>query len=185
MAISWRDRCNAMRPELFDAVGRRLIEQRVEHVAGSIRIRKELAVVLLVQGDTGRFEEPYCRVHGQRPQHAPDDGWRTAPEVAFRDDAIRDIAPAAAADENLRARLPRAIEQSNAQRRIPHSREDCGSETGCTGADDQDVTVCISHAGIHDIVIQPRSAVRGPERAQSFCRAGNPRAAGRGLRTAD
>ena len=145
-----------MRPELFDAVERRLIEQGVEHVAGSIRIGKELAVVFFVECDTGRLEEPYCRVHGQRPENTADHGRRTTPEVAFRDDAIRDVAPAAAADEDLRAGLPRAIEQSNAQGRIPHSREDRGRETGCTGANDQDVTVCISHAGIHDIVIQVR-----------------------------
>jgi hypothetical protein len=137
---------------LFDAVERRLSEQGIEHVAGSIRIRKELAIVFFVEGDTGRLEEPYCRVHRQRPQNTADHGRRTTPEVTFRDDAIRDVASAAPADEDLRAGLSCAIEQANAQGRIPPSREDGCRETGCTGADDQDVAVCITHVGIHDIV---------------------------------
>ena len=153
---------------------RGLIEQRVEDVAGAIRVRKELPVVFLVQGDAGRLEEADRRVHGQRPQHPTDDGGWTAPVVAVRDDAIRDVAAATAADEDLRARRPRAIEQPNAEGRVPHAREDRGGEASRAGADDQNVTVRITHVGIHDIVIagspqsvRPRSSQLSDRTADS------------------
>src|SRR5207237_4261783 len=62
-----------------------------------------------------------------------------APEVAFADRRVGDVAAAAAADEDLRAGRARALEQDERGRWVEAAREDRRREAGRARADDRDV----------------------------------------------
>ncbi len=90
-----------------------LAQKRVEHVTGAIGIREELAVLLLVERHTERFE-PCDRVRGSQPaKHAADDRGLATPEIPLRDGNVGDVTARTAADENLRARFGRTVEKGD------------------------------------------------------------------------
>src|SRR6185295_10281438 len=117
----------------------RFVEQRVEHVARPIGIRKEFAAGFFVERHADLAEERDGVGDRERPENAADDRRRPAPEIAFGDRRIRDVAAAAAADQNLGAGRARAVEDDDRSRWIEAAREDRGREPGGAGADDRDV----------------------------------------------
>ena len=116
-------------------------KQRVEHVARSIAVGKQLAAGLFVKRHAELPEKHNCLVHRKRLQHAPHDGRSPAPEVPLGDDRVGDVAAGAAAHENFRARFPCGFDQHNRSRAILPPREDCRREAGCTGSDNRHI-VC-------------------------------------------
>jgi hypothetical protein len=113
--------------------------QRIEHVAGAMRIGEELAVGFLVQRDAEPGEEGDRVGDGQAAQHLSNDAAPSAPEIAIENRAVGDVAAAAAADEDFRAWLPGAIEHENPEIRARTADEDGGSQPRGAGADHQDV----------------------------------------------
>ena len=115
-------------------------QQRVEHVAGAVRVGKELAVRFLVQGDADVAKEGDRVGDRKRAQHAADDRRTAAPEITLGDDDVGDVAARAAADEDFRARALRAVEQHDRTALVEAADEDCRREAGGAGADDGDVS---------------------------------------------
>src|SRR5436853_528476 len=56
-----------------------LAQQRFEHIARAVRVRKQLAVRFLVQAHADLTEEVDGVVDGEGSQHAADDGWTSTP----------------------------------------------------------------------------------------------------------
>src|SRR5437762_3480344 len=117
----------------------RFAQQRLQHVARATRDRKQLAAGFLAEAHADLVEEPNGVGNRKRAQHAADDRRRAAPEVAFADRRVGDVAAAAAADEDLRAGGARALEQDERGRWVEAAREDRRREAGRARADDRDV----------------------------------------------
>ena len=78
--------------EQSDTPGVRFTEQRVEHVAGAVRIGKQLAVRFLVQRDTELAKEGDRLADRERAQDLSNDRAAAAPEVPVRDRGIGHVA---------------------------------------------------------------------------------------------
>jgi hypothetical protein len=73
-------------------------------------------MLLLVKRDADLLEKLGGPVRRKRSQHIADDAGGPAPEVPFRDGAVRDVATRAAAHEDLRADRSSPVEAHDAQR---------------------------------------------------------------------
>ncbi len=113
-----RQRLHAAAVQPFDAELRTFREQRLQHIARPVRVGKQLAVRLFVQGHAEVGEELHGLRHWQRAQHLADGRARTAVEVALRNRGVGDVAAAAAAHQDLRAWSPGTINQPHARRAI-------------------------------------------------------------------
>ena len=120
-----------------DGVG--FTQERVEHVAGAVRVGKQLAAGFLVQCDADLAEEVDRIGHRERAKDAADDRRTPAPEIALGDDGVRHVAARSAADENLGARLSGALEDHDRTRWVEAAKEDGRRKAGGAGADDGDV----------------------------------------------
>src|SRR5581483_3806143 len=121
------------------AESRRLAEERVEHVARSVRVGEEFAVGLFVERHAEVTEELRGAGGRKRPQHATDDGRAAAPEIPFGDDRVGDVAARAAADEDLRAGARGAVGDDERERCVGAAGKDGGGEAGGAGADHGDI----------------------------------------------
>ena len=139
VAVGRLDTADAVARAQLDARGRRLAQQRREHVAGAVRIREELAVGFFVKRDADGAEEADRVGDGKAAQDAPDHGPAAAVEVGVGDRGVGDVAPSAAAHEDLGARPLRAVEEDDRSRRIQTAGEDGGRQAGRAGADDRRV----------------------------------------------
>ena len=122
--------CHAMLGLDGDAKPRSLGQQRVEHRARPIGVRKQLAVFFLVQPDPELLEKRGGTRGRKRAQHVSHDARRAAPEVALGHLAIRDIAARAAADQDLRADTSRTVETSHVKMRRCPGRENRRRQAG-------------------------------------------------------
>src|SRR5437763_7795696 len=136
------------------ADARQLAEQRVEHVARSIRVGEQLAVALLVKRDADFAEEGDRLVDGKRAEDAPDDRRSAAPEIAFGDVDVGHVAARSAADHDFCAGFLRAVEDDDGTGRVRSPEEDGGREAGGAGADDDYVVPC------HSTAKRPKSAAK-------------------------
>src|SRR5450755_6794 len=99
-----------------DSVG--FFEQRLQDVARSIGVGKELSIRFRMEADADLREER-DRVRDWKPaENAANDGSFAAPEVAFRHGDVRDVAARAAADQDFCARLFCPIEEDDGPRWI-------------------------------------------------------------------
>ena len=121
------------------ADGGAFAQERVEHVARAVRVRKQLSAGFLVQADADLAEERDRVADGKGAKHLADDGRPAAPEVALGDDGVGDVAARSAADENLGARFSGAVEEDDRAGRIEATDEDGCRQAGRAGADDGDV----------------------------------------------
>src|SRR2546428_634319 len=144
-----------IRPKLA-ADARQLAEQRVEHVARSIRVGEQLAVALLVKRDADFAEEGDRLVDGKRAEDAPDDRRSAAPEIAFGDVDVGDVAARSAADQDFCAGFLRAVEDDDGTGRVRSPEEDGGRKAGGAGADDDYVVPCHSTAKRRKSAAKPR-----------------------------
>ena len=122
------------------------VEQRIEHRARPIRVRKELAVFFFVQADTQLLEKCRGAFGWKRAQHVAHDARRAAPEIALGDLSIGDVAARAAADQNLGADAACAVETPHAQVRRGAGREDRRRQARCPCADNHDIKIMRRHA---------------------------------------
>src|SRR5712692_101657 len=118
----------------------RLAQERVEHVARAVGVRKQLAARFLVQPHAEIAKETDRVVDRKGAQHIADDRSRAAPEILIRDDGVGDVAARTAADQNFCAGPPGALEQDDRERAIESAGENGGREAGRAGADDRHVT---------------------------------------------
>jgi hypothetical protein len=118
-----------------------LVQQGVEYITRPVAVGEKLAAGFFVDRDAELAEEPHRLIDGKAAEDAPDDGRPSAPEIAFGDDRVREVAAGAAADEDLRAGLLRAFEQDDGSPGTASPREDCGGETCRAGTDNGDIAV--------------------------------------------
>src|SRR5688500_18930420 len=104
-----------MAGEQKDPARQRLPEQRLEHVARTIRVGEQLAVRLFMKLDAELAEERDRFADREAAKHTADDGSRPAPEVRLGDDGVRDVAARPAADKDLCARSSGALEEHDAE----------------------------------------------------------------------
>src|SRR5262249_6119129 len=138
---------NAVAVETDDAGAIRLFEQRLEHVAGPVRVGKQLAAFFLVKRDAELFEEADRLLDGKRSKHLANRRSRSTPEVALGAARFRRVPAPAAADEDLRAGPPRAVEQRDPAVGPRAAQEDRGCQASRTRADDGDVRLQRATAG--------------------------------------
>ena len=137
-SISWRDMgCTLGMPEPHAGLCG-LVEQRIEHRGGAVRIGEQLPVRLFVERDAELVEEPHGIVHRQGSQHPRNRPRRSTVEVPGGHDAIRDVTAAAAADENLGAKASRPIDDDDVGSRCEASGRDRGHQPGRATANDNE-----------------------------------------------
>lgn len=115
------------------------VEERIQYIARTVGVGKQLAACLLVQRDAQVFEERHRPFDRHRSQHLPDRRPRPSVEVALGHAGVGDVAPSAAADQQLRAGTARSIEQHDALPVVRLTCEDGGGEAGGTSAHDGDI----------------------------------------------
>jgi hypothetical protein len=117
----------------------RVAQQRIEHVARSIRVGEQLAIGFLVESDADVAKEGDGILRGKRAKDAADRGRAPAPEIGIGHARVGDVAARSAADEYFCAGLLRTFEERDRARGIGAAREDGGGEAGGTGAYDDDI----------------------------------------------
>ena len=115
-----------------------LVEQRLQHDLGPVRVREQLAVLFLVKRHADLAEERDRLVHAERAQHALDEVPRRAVEVALGDDAVGDVAARAAAHQDLGPGPLRPLKEKDGPAHSATRREDGRSQAGGARTDDAD-----------------------------------------------
>src|SRR3954470_12573408 len=165
---SRRDRFDARCDPKIHTARIALLEQRVEDVARSVRIRKEFAVSFFVERYSQRSKPGDHLGRRKRFQYSSNDGGVAAVEVPLADRDIGDIAARSSAHQDLRARSGSRVNEGNSQRGVQPSREDCGRKTSGSCADDGDVAGLIYDARPRRPA--PRTRLARCARSRSFMR---------------
>ena len=116
-----------------------LVEQCVEDVAGSVRIRKEFAVSLLVERYSQRSKPGNDLRWGKGFQNSADYGWAAAVEITLVDDDIRHVAARSAANQDLGAGSCGRIDKLDREGWVQSPREDRGRKPCGSCTDNGDV----------------------------------------------
>ena len=133
-------------------------QQRVEHVARSVGVGKQLAAGFLVKADAELAEERDGVTRRERAEDAADDRRRPPQKSRVGDARVGDVAARPAADEDFRAGLSGALQQDDRSDGIGAAREDGGGEAGGAGADDDDVSDALCYASCAPSARRWRSA---------------------------
>ncbi len=150
-------------------------EQRVEHRAGAVGDREELAGLLALERDADLAEEVHGLRHVEATQDASNGRGRGTGEGPFVDGVMGDVAAAASRDEDLGPQLASAVERDHAPLGSATSRVDCRHQAGRPRSDHCDVRVfgqSASHctATTSTVVARASSSMSGPGRiSQERC----------------